>query len=54
MATPAGNDADGMAQLISINASTSRRTIPGSLPVTELGLKARALDGTLRHAMPPD
>jgi peptidoglycan-N-acetylglucosamine deacetylase len=38
-AAPAGNDADTIAKLISVDASASKRMIPGSLPVTEPGLK---------------
>jgi hypothetical protein len=36
---PAGNDADAIAKLISVHASASRRMIPGSLPITQPGLK---------------
>jgi peptidoglycan/xylan/chitin deacetylase (PgdA/CDA1 family) len=39
LAAPAGNGADVIAKLISVDASGSRRMIPGSVPVTEPGLK---------------
>ncbi len=39
VAAPAGNDADAIARLTSIDASASKRMIPGGLPVTEPGLK---------------
>jgi peptidoglycan/xylan/chitin deacetylase (PgdA/CDA1 family) len=37
--TAVGNDVDAIAKLISIHASASRRMIPGSLRITEPGLK---------------
>jgi peptidoglycan/xylan/chitin deacetylase (PgdA/CDA1 family) len=39
MPVPAGNDTDAMTKLISIDAGASRRMIPGSMPITEPGLK---------------
>ena len=39
MQAPVGNDADAIAKLISIHASTSRRMIPGSRPIAQPGLK---------------
>jgi hypothetical protein len=36
---PAGNGTDLIAKLISVDAGASRRMIPGSVPVTEPGLK---------------
>jgi peptidoglycan-N-acetylglucosamine deacetylase len=36
---PAGNDADAIAKLISVDAGSSKRMIPGSLPIAEPGLK---------------
>jgi peptidoglycan/xylan/chitin deacetylase (PgdA/CDA1 family) len=36
---PAGNGPDVIAKLISVDAGASRRMIPGSVPVTEPGLK---------------
>jgi peptidoglycan/xylan/chitin deacetylase (PgdA/CDA1 family) len=38
-AVPAGNDKDGMAKLISVDASASGRMISGSRPIAEPGLK---------------
>ena len=39
IAAPVGNDADATAMRISIDASASKRMIPGSLPIAEPGLK---------------
>jgi peptidoglycan/xylan/chitin deacetylase (PgdA/CDA1 family) len=38
LAAPAGNGADAITKLISVDAVASRRMIPGSVPVTEPGL----------------
>ena len=39
LAAPTGNGTDAIAKLISVDAVASRRMIPGSVPVTEPGLK---------------
>jgi peptidoglycan/xylan/chitin deacetylase (PgdA/CDA1 family) len=39
LAAPAGNGPNTIAKMISIDAGASRRMIPGSVPVTEPGLK---------------
>jgi hypothetical protein len=37
--SPRGSASDSIARLISINASAAKRTIPGSMPVTQPGLQ---------------
>jgi peptidoglycan/xylan/chitin deacetylase (PgdA/CDA1 family) len=39
MPVPAGNGMDAITKLISIDAGASKRMIPGSMPITEPGLK---------------